>query len=197
MLYFCTDLTVILVPMELFQVVDGRAFPSTHALMIQPFKAIWQEDTSDDKGEAILALSFIELMCSPKKSNPFAGYDKDTRYTKLKVELYGDSTYQLPHLVIDGMSKYEELLENSSPTYSFLQSAFEAAHKLKVYFRTYDLGERTKGGAAVYKPKDITSALKEVSDVVKSLENTRTKVDEELLDEGKMRNNRQVGLFEE
>lgn len=183
--------------MDLFEVRDGRAFPSTHALMIQPFKAIWQEDISEGKGEAIAALSFIELFCSPKKSNPFVGYDKDTRYLKLKEELYGDPTYELPPLVIDGMSKYEELLENSSPTYSFLNSAFAAADKLKRFFNGLDLNERTNGGAAVYKPKDITSALKEIDLTIMSLEKVRTKVNEELLDDSKTRNNRQVGLYED
>ena len=184
--------------MDLFEVRDGRAFPSTHALLVQPFKAIWQEDNSVDKGDAIKALSFIELFCSPKKSNPFVGYtNKDTRYLKLKEELYGDPTYQLPVLVIDGISKYEELLENSSPTYSFLLTAFDAANKLKDFFKGFDLNERTNSGAAVYKPKDISTALTDVDKVVKSLDSLMTKVNEELLDDAKLRNNRQVGLFED
>ena len=106
--------------MDLFEFRDGRAFPTIHALMIQPFKAMWQEDTSADHGEAILAFSFIELMCSPKKSNPFIGYEKDVRYIKLKEELFGDSAYELPYLVVDGIAKYEQLLENSSPSYPLL-----------------------------------------------------------------------------
>lgn len=183
--------------MDLFEFRDGRAFPTIHALMIQPFKAMWQEDTSADHGEAILAFSFIELMCSPKKSNPFIGYEKDVRYIKLKEELFGDSAYELPYLVVDGIAKYEQLLENSSPSYPLLQSAFNAAGKLKTFFNSFNLNERTNSGASVYKPRDITSALKDVDTVIKSLESTRNKINEEMLSSDKTRNNREVGLYEE
>lgn len=199
MLYFCTDLTVILVPMELFQVDEnGRVSPSTHALMVQPFRAIWQEDTSLGRGEAEKAFRFIELYCSPKKSNPFSGYiDKDVRYAKVKQEVYGDAAYELDHLVIDGITKYDEFLEEASPSHSFLNAAFSVANKLKKNFLAVDLDERTASGALVYKWKEVTSALSDIESVIRNLENVRTKVNEELLDKGKMRNNRQIGYFED
>ena len=199
MLYFCTDLTVIRLPMELFQVDEnGRVSPSTHALMVQPFRAIWQEDTSLGRGEAEKAFRFIELYCSPKKSNPFSGYiDKDVRYTKVKEEVYGDASHELDHLVIDGIAKYEELLDEASPSYSFLKAAFSVAGKLKRHYESVDLDERTSSGALVYKWKEVTAALSDTENVVRNLENVRNKVNEEILNQGKTRNNRQVGYFEE
>jgi hypothetical protein len=183
--------------MDLFVVDNGRAFPSTHALLIEPFKSIWHNDESKEKAEAIRALTFIELCCSPKKSNPYFGYDTDQRYVKLKEELYGDRSYMLPGLVIDGIEKYEKLLENASPTYSILKSALSAADQLKSYLNNIDLGARTNSGSAVYKPKDVTSALKDLPDVAKNVEILRSRVQQELIEEGKTRNNREVGYFEE
>lgn len=183
--------------MDLFVVENGRAFPSTHALLIEPFRSIWAMDSDPTKGEAIKMLTFIELSCSPKKSNPYSGYDEETRHQKLKEEIYGDRVYQLPGIVMDGVMKYEELMEHASPTYSILKSALSAAGQLKIYLENINLGERTNSGTAVYKPKDVTTALKDLPDVARNIESLREKVQQELLEESKTRGNREIGFFEE
>ena len=183
--------------MDLFEVVNGRAMPSVHALLIEPFKSIWNEDQDPVKGDAIRDFTFIELCCSPKKTNPYCGYDEDQRYQILKQELYGDASYQLSNRMIDGITKYEQLLENHSPTLSLLRAALDGAEKFKTQLKELDLTERTKAGSAVYKPRDITNAMKDLPEMAKSIEALREKVFKELLEEGKTRANRTIGYFEE
>lgn len=183
--------------MDLFEVREGKAMPSTHALLIKPFKTIWEEDTTKNKENAINAFTFIELSCSPKKSNPYSGYDEEVRHQLLKKEIYGDETYRLPGLVVDGVMKYEEFLENSSPTFPLLKDALEASVKFRNQLRSIDLGERTNSGTAVYKPKDISGAFKDIPDMAKTIETLRDKVNQELLAETKTRNNREIGYYEE
>ena len=183
--------------MDLFVVSNSKAIPSTHALLIKPFKTIWEEDDDPAKGEAIKAFTFIELSCSPKKSNPYVGYDEEERHRILKKQLYGDETYRLPGLVVDGIIKYEELLENASPTFPLLRDALAASKKFRDQLASMDLKERTNGGTAVYKPKDISSAFKDLPEMAKTIENLLEKVHQELLAETKTRNNREIGPFEE
>jgi hypothetical protein len=183
--------------MDLFVVDNGKALPSVHALLIEPFKTIWKEDTDPTKGNAVRDFTFIELCCSPKKSNPYCGYDEDQRYQILKKELYGNPAYELSNLVIDGITKYEELLDNHSPTLSLLRAALGGAEKFKQQLEKLDLNERTRAGSAVYKPRDLTNAMKDLPEMAKSIEALREKVHKELLEEGKTRSNRQIGYFEE
>lgn len=183
--------------MELFTVSNGKAMPSVHALLIEPFKSIWLADQDPAKGDAIRDFTFVELCCSPKKSNPYSGYDEDQRYRVLKKELYFDEAYPLSSRMIDAISKYEELLENHSPTLSLLRAALEGAEKFKTQLKSLDLTERTRAGSAVYKPRDITNAMKDLPEMAKSIESLRAKVDKELLEEGKTRSNRTIGYFEE
>lgn len=183
--------------MDLFTVTNGKAMPSVHALIIEPFKTIWKEDTDPTKGSAIRDFTFIELCCSPKKTNPYCGYDEDQRYQILKEELYGDSAYQLSNNVLDGIMKYEQLLDNSSPTLSLLKAALDGAEKFKTQLKKLDLTERTNSGAAVYKPRDVTNAMKDLPNMARSIEELREKVFKELLEEGKTRSNRQIGYYEE
>ena len=182
--------------MDLFEVTNGQAFPSTHALLIEPFKSIYSSDNSEDKGRAIKVFTYIELVCSPKKSNPFFGYSEEDRPSKVKKEIYGDENYPTTDFMMQGVIKFKELLEVASPTYSLFLASLQAAEDLKQNLYNINLDERTNGGAAVTKPRDVTSALREIPDVVKSLETMRTKVNSELLEESKTRNQREIGLYE-
>jgi hypothetical protein len=183
--------------MDLFEVREGKAMPSVHALLIRPFKTIWEEDKTATKEEAIKAFTFIELGCSPKKSNPYSGYEEEQRHRELKKDIYGDETYRLPGLVVDGIMKYEEFLEHSSPSYPLLKDALAASVKFREQLGNIDLKERTNSGTAVYKPKDISGAFKDIPDMAKTLETLRERVNQELLAETKTRNNREIGYYEE
>lgn len=183
--------------MDLFAVTNGKAMPSVHALIIEPFKTIWKEDTDPTKGNAIRDFTFIELCCSPKKTNPYVGYDEEQRYQILKEELYGDPAYVLSNNVLDGIIKYEQLLDNYSPTLSLLKAALDGAEKFKTQMKKLNLDARTNSGAAVYKPRDITNAMKDLPQLAKDIEALREKVFKELLEEGKTRSNRTIGYFEE
>lgn len=184
--------------MDLFEVNNGIAFPSIHALIIEPFKGIWEADTDSGKGKAIKVFTYIELMCSPKKSNPFFGYSEKIRSSKVKKEVFKDETYISTSFMIQGVIKYKELLNIASPSYSLLNAALKAKDSLTQFLETVDFEERTNGGAAVLKPKDITAALKEVGDVAKKLEALRYDVLNELADDRtKTRNQREIGMYEE
>jgi hypothetical protein len=183
--------------MELFTYQNGKAMPSVHALIIEPYKTIWAQDKDPTKGEAVRFFTFIELACSPKKSNPYFGYGPEERYQILKEKLFGEKAYQLPGLVMDGLIQYEDFLTHASPSYSLLKAALDGAEQFKTYLSNINLSERTNSGTAVYKPRDVTNALKDLPSIAKNIEELRIKVQQELLEEGKTRSNREVGLFEE
>jgi len=143
--------------MNLFEVENRIAIPSVHALIIEPFKTIWESDKSKTKIEAVQAFTYIELMCSRSKSNPFIGYSEIERPSKVAKEVYKDELYTPGKLVKEGIDKYNEFIENASPTLAFYRSALKAADTLKEFFSNINLEDRTNGGAAVYKPKDITN----------------------------------------
>lgn len=56
---------------HLFTVENNVAIPNTETLLISPFKEVWERDKSKDKGQAIKEFTFVELMSSKKKANPF------------------------------------------------------------------------------------------------------------------------------
>lgn len=182
--------------MDLFTIENGVAKPSEHALLVEPFKTIWETDKSKIKGDAMKSLTYIELLCSIKKSNPFSGYDEAIRPQKVGKEVYKDEGYQPTDLEKEGINTYIEFLNEASPTLSFYRASLRAAMELKTFYDTVDLNERTNGGAAVYKPGDITRGLKETAEVIKSLKDLESQVQTEVVEKSKTRGQREIGIYE-
>lgn len=184
--------------MDLFELNNGRAFPSVHALLIEPFKTIWEADDTKEKGNAIRLFSYVELMCSPKRSNPFFGYAENIRSFKVKKEIYKDENYADTMFMISGIAAYKELLANSSPSFDLLNSGLQAKDALVDFLTNSEklLAERNKSGMPLFKPVDITNALVKIGTITKELEAARDKVGEELKEAAKTRGQRTIGLYE-
>ena len=116
---------------HLFTVENNVAIPNTETLLISPFKEVWERDKSKDKGQAIKEFTFVELMSSKKKANPYSGYSDDTRFEKLKEALF-DEDWEPDNLIEQCLAKINEFQKEASPTYSYYLSVIEAAEKCKI-----------------------------------------------------------------
>lgn len=182
--------------MDLLELHNNRAFPSVHALLIEPYKTIWETDTSEGKEKSIRWFSYIELLCSPKKSNPFYGYAEEQRAEKVKMEVFRDKDYPIESELLMATIAYKEHLSFSSPSYELAVAAELAANKLKHFLTNFDPNERTPNGTMVLKPKDMTLALQEIPETIRSMAEMRAKVHEELLESTRTRNDRKIGTYE-
>lgn len=182
--------------MDLLEIVGRHVFPSVHALRIEPFKSMWENDNSPDKEECLKIFTYIEFVCSPKKSNPYFGFKPEERPPHVKHEVFGDPDYPTTHDMLTGCMKYMELLRNSSPSFAILEDSLTTAEKLRTFLKTTDPGTRTDNGSLLLKPRDIASGLKEIPTMVLSLEETWKKVQTELIEDSKTRNNREIGEYE-
>lgn len=182
--------------MDLFELRNNRAFPSIHALLIEPFKTMWDNDDSREKEVCIKKFTYIELMCSPKKSNVFFEYAEDIRVNKVSKEVYGDENYRIDQDVMMATMRYTELLNDASFGYEMLTSGLTAAHRLKAFLREFKPDEKNNSGGLMLKPKELAAAISELPNVIKGIEEARNKVHEELEQQTKTRKNRQIGRYE-
>jgi hypothetical protein len=183
--------------MDLLEIFNGHVYPSVHALMIEPFKSMWANDRSPDREEVLKDFMYVELLCSPKKSNPYFGCtDLELREKRVKMEVYKNENHPTSTDMLFATMKYRELLENESPSYAVLEEGLVAAEKSRIWCRDLDLGAKTPNGALLLKPRDIMNALNEIPNTVKKLEDARTKVITEIADASKMKKDREPGFFE-
>lgn len=165
----------------LFDIVDKKALPKPEALLVEPFKTIWERDKSSKKYKAIQEFSYIEFMVSQKNSNPYKGYNFDIKEDKILNSVFKDEKWEPDELVLDAMKRMEIWQKEASPTYTFYQSTLTAVEKLKDFFNNFSMSETSeKTGLPIYKPRDITAAIKDADDLITKLKKLETKVLEEL-----------------
>ena len=58
---------------HLFIVENNVAKPNTETLLISPFKEIWERDLTEDKEIVLKEFTFMDLVSSKRKTNPYAG----------------------------------------------------------------------------------------------------------------------------
>lgn len=181
----------------LFVVENNVAKPNTETLLIPPFKDIWERDKSEEKTVSINEFTYIELMTSKKKSNPFSGYSDDVRHEKLCEMIFEDVDWKPDVLVEKALIKMRVFHEEASPTYQYYVDNLITAENTRTFLKNIDLNERNeKTGNPLYKPKDVTSAIADTEKVIQTLDLLRDKVEQELFETVKTRSNRQINPFE-
>lgn len=185
----------------LFKLDGLEVTPTSECLLVMPFSAIWANDVSVDKYVAKKELAFIEFMSSVKGSNPYLGFGRDERREVLCRDLFNNRRSDIlkgeNRLVEEGIKWLDNMQDKMSPTYSYYLSNLEAANKLKKFFLEFDMGSVNSSGTPIYKPSDITRALNDTDKVLNNLISMRRKVEDEMLDGGKVRAGKVVNYFEQ
>jgi hypothetical protein len=180
----------------LFTVENRAVKPNTETLLISPFKEIWARDTSKDKANALEDFAYIEFMTSSKKTNPYAGYTNELRHTRLIEDVVTRKSWKADSLIKKAMSKMIEFQEEGSLTYRYYMSNKKAAEQMESFFNDFDIKEvNMKTGNPIYKPKDITTAIKDAEDVLTKLNNLKAKVEQELFESSKIKSQKIISPF--
>lgn len=180
----------------LFELQNNVATPTTETLLISPYKEIWERDKSKNKEIAIKEFTYIELMTSKKKTNPFGGYSDEDRHKKL-TEMLFNKTWKPDKNIELGMAKINELQVEASPTYSYYLSVLEGAEKMKKFFKDFDINEVNDKGTRIFKPNDIVIAIANTEKVLSQLNSMKEKVQQELFESTRTKANKTIGYFED
>lgn len=181
----------------LFHIEDRvKVMPKPEILLIEPFKTIWNRDKSSKKERALAELAYIELFTSQKKSNPYKNYPPDQRKDLLKKSIIKSQKWKEDSLIKEAIEKLDKFQYDSSPTYSYYLSNLAAAEEIKAFLRSFDLKERNpKTGLPLYKPKDITSAIRDTDSTIETLKKLEDKVHAELEEATSVRGNKMITYF--
>jgi hypothetical protein len=185
--------------MDLFKVEGTLVVPTEHALLIPPYSDMWNEDKSPNKEEAKRKFAYIELNCSYKKSNPFKGYNDEVRKQKVGEAVYREdyTTFVEDEQIIEGMKLYHTLRIEAAPTLQYYLSAKAGAEKMMAWLDTFDMEEtNARTGLPLYKPREITSALKDTYDVMKTLNALEEKVYEQIFESVRTKGGKEINHFE-
>jgi hypothetical protein len=85
----------------------------------------------------------------------------------------------------------------ASPTIQYYLAAKSGAEKMMNWLNTFDMATiNTRTGMPMYKPREITSALRDTYEVMKTLNALEEKVNEQLFESMKTVGNKEINHFE-
>lgn len=162
--------------MYLFIIENGICKPNPETILFEPFKHIWDRDRTVKKETAIKDFTYINFMVSPFTSNPFKDLmNKDERTEKIIKSCF-QGNYKPDKKVLDVIKWCEDTyLKDMSLSYKTLISAKVSTDKLNTFLSSVSLTTVNDKGMPLYKPVDITRAIKDLSiqmEAIKKLELT-------------------------
>jgi len=180
----------------LFKIENKKVFPNTETLLISPFKEIWERDKSNGKEVAISEFAYIEFMSSILKTNPYREYPEDRKDTLIRKEIIKNDKWKPDELIHQALNKIKLLQTEGSITYNYWMSNKLAIEKMIDFFNNFNLNERNeKTNNPIYKPKDITSAIIDAEKTLSTLNAIKSKVDEEVFSNVKVRKDKIISPF--
>lgn len=164
---------------KIVNVEEGVIRPTDEVLLIEPFRSIWKRDKNSHKVRALNDFKFIEFMVSPLSTNPYKDLEEGKRESLIITEIF-EGEYKPDKKVKEAIELYLKWLYEYSFSYRFYKSSIKGANELTAFFNELDINERTKSGMAVYKPSDLTRALKDVDEIIRNLKKLESRIFEEV-----------------
>lgn len=181
---------------EIFEMHNSHVTPVKEILLISPFKEIWDRDKSKHKETAIKEFSYICFLVSPRKTNPYAGYAQELKEREVIKGLWKDEEWFPDNLVTEGVSKYNEWLQEASVSMKYYTAVKKGIEQTINFFENIDFNERTDKGQPVYKIGEVIPALKSANEVLKSMTDLKERVEQELYESSKTKSGKEINPFE-
>lgn len=177
----------------LFTLEKNNVLISPSALLLAPFKEIWESDKSPKKETALKELAFIYYTTDFK--SPYQEYNEKDIVDKVKSAVGLSDKWKPSASVLVGKDLYSELQQTRS--LKFVQGARNAIDKMIEFFDNVDFTLLDDKGQPVYKITDLVRTVKESHGMLESLKRLEQQVKNEIEAKGTSRGGFTIGDFED
>lgn len=178
---------------KLFKLDDYEVVVEPEAIMLKPFKALWDRDKSKGKTIAKQEFAFIFFVSDPRSDYQYI-IDKEERERQVILALGMPEKWKADKKVYDAMEFYESFKPVSA---GLLEDTRVAINKLREMLRNIDLDERDKNDKPVHTLSSITQTIKQIPALVRDLDEAERTLSKDILAEARARGSQQKALFED
>ena len=166
--------------MKLFKYEGYRIVISEEALLLKPFKKIWDRDKTKNKEKAYMELGFIYFYCDPRSDYQYLT-DEEERLKAIKEGEGIPDKWSPDNIVKEAMNFYNGF----KPTSALL---LEDTRNMVNGYRA-KLREITKdmSNLEIKDIKDIGAIIKQIPALVKDLDEAERAVSKEIIESNKVR----------
>lgn len=179
--------------LKLFSYKNYNVEISEEALLLKPFKAVYDRDKSKDKNIAKLELAYIYFYCDPRSDYQYLVDPEDRHAAIVKGE--GLPAKWQPDSVL---KKAMEFYESFKPVSALLlEDTRYAVDKLRTLLREIDLSQLDDKGKPIYTLNTITATIKQIPALVKELNDAEKALNDEIRESVKVKGNKEISVFED
>lgn len=178
--------------MKLFDIQAGKVVMNPTILWVPEFRTLWDRDKSKHKEQAVNEISYIVFLYDFR--SPYMAYPIGERELRIKKDYFKSEDWVPDEQIKAAVAKYKEL--QTSPISRLLQSAMDTCDKMTDYFNGIDFKKVDHNGKPIYTLKEVSSVMKDIGDIVSSLESLKDKVEREQTERGSIRGGTGIGMFE-
>lgn len=179
--------------MNLFTYEGYKLTISPEALVLKPFKQIWDRDKSKNKEKAMQELGFIYFFCDIRSDYQYIVNEADRELAIKDGE--GLPQSWKPDAKIKEAIEFYNSFKSSSIL--LLEDTRYAVDKLRKLLRDIDLSQTDDKGKPIYTLNTITATIKQVPSLVKDLDEAERAISKEVAAVGKMRGTGEKTIMED
>lgn len=179
--------------MKLFKYEGYKIVIEPEALLLKPFRQIWQRDRTVNKDKAMMELGFIYFFCDSRSDYQYLT-DEEQRKEAIKEGEGLPPKWEPDKVVLAAMEFYSSF---KSASELLLEDTRYAVDKLRKLLREIDLTQTDDKGKPIYTLNTITATIKQVPSLVKDLDEAERALAKESINSGKMRGQGEKTIFED
>lgn len=169
----------------MFDIKGDKIVLSTEDLAIPPFKEHYEK--AENKTQALKEIEYIVWLY--KWNTPYEAYPEKERAERVAKDVFGDAEWNGSIHVQELAQRFIEFQE--TPGTRLLQASRNAADSLTEALSTY-----SENGMDIDTAIKVTRILKDVGNIVKSLDVAMKQAKAEQVDAGRVKGGGQLGLYE-
>ena len=178
---------------KLFKYEGYKLNISEEALLLKPFKEIWQRDKSKNKDKALQELGYIYFMLDPRSDYMYIT-DNEER-SKAIIEGEGlPNTWKVDSTLQEAMDYYKSFRPTSA---LLLEDTRIAVDKLREALRSINLTDVDDKGRPIYTLNTIVATIKQVPALVKDLDDAERAIAKEIVQNDKIRGSAEKSMYED
>lgn len=170
--------------MHLVELVNYEIVPTQECLLIKPLRALHAADKTKNKEKFMQQLSVVYFMADPRSSYNYIT-DLDERLKMIKEQEGLDANFKIDGKIQEAIDWYKKHTITTSTL--LLEDTRAAIDKVRQFLREVDLNKTDDKGKPVYTINSVTSALKQVPQLAKDLQETEKIVTKEVEEVGRAR----------
>lgn len=178
---------------RLFKYESYKVTISEEAILLKPFKAIWNRDRTKSKDRALDELGFIYFFCDPRSDYQYLT-DETERKKAIKEGEGLPEKWEPDKLVLDAMDFYNSFKPTSA---LLLEDTRYAVDKLRKLLKDINLEDKDDKGKPIYTLNTITATIKQIPSLIKDLDEAEKTLTSEMMQKGRMRGQGEKTIFED